>query len=828
MIEDEDEETVNLKEKKEAIDKEKKSLELFNQFIIYDTQTLNKNLRKHFKSEDSKNKKKYNLIKNSTAFYKRNSRKIWITFVICITFLIITIIMLFLSPKLLALISNMNIEILILINSLIPEFLLIFDYIINHSVQLIEFLLPIIIGPIVLSSISLLTLIYYYIKNRNLMSSIVFYSKDEKPSKLKKFWRKLLKISKNIDFFNRINSNNYSKLVKYNDGLEKIKIICSGIRNTFNHFNISIPPYFKLEDEALKIPSSRPYNIINKLLRKIAEIKEIAVNNLFFLYYEYNGEYHKIRGSFDIIKKDEEQIEKLALFLLENNIIPAKEFDLDVQFVIKILQNIDFFNLKEIIKFCYISQEYYNNNKEYKKFLQENGFDVKEDISLNDLFEIQQILGIQALKGGETSQMIMFIESISKRYFQKHLLDETQENISKITVFFYFLNRNKFISQICRMIASNRENCKFLFYYICNEEFKGKRLSDLIIIYEKNTEFQSKIEKEYKNDFELFYKELINGVWTPNQFTLWSYQSKKNEKAVSKKFESFEKNYEFYQSSKRLIFNKLSMTTFFKILRLNDYIPFQILFKSTSGCDLAPKIDSLNPDEEKNKLNLEEESKKKELFKLNYKITKRYYNSTRLGIIKGEDFIKFKSLFGEIIKCYIEKCKEQAGEKEVLAGCRIQEGDIYPTKHEEIGQIDTYKEIVDLLPEDIKPANILSIGKLQKPHLEFKDFFEYFNLYDMMENRFKAIYNNEIEFLKNEALTNKILEEFNCKNSLHLIHMFDFNNKNALFQNYTDKCLGIFQKEENFQKLDKEKGLKLLESLINSIFSLNNAIKLFF
>lgn len=381
------------------------------------------------------------------------------------------------------------------------------------------------------------------------------------------------------------------------------------------------------------------------------------------------------------------------------------------------------------------------------------------------------------------------------------------------------------------MIASDFAACRFLFYYIYNNSLHLKNLSEIITLYQNDVYFQSKIDNEYENEFKWFHKDLINGIWNPSQDTLWIKRSKEFEIFYSKKFKGINKltefNFDLFQASKNLIRNQLKITTFFKILSLNGYIPFQISFKSASGIKLADEIDRLNPNLYSDKEDVND-PKLKELLEINFTLTGTYYNSSRLGIIKWDDFLRFKSLSREILDKFIADQKKIPGREKFSAGFKIQAIDIHTARYEESGTINTYQEVIDLLPQDIDALKILSVGKLENTNLEFKDILKYISLYDMLRNSDKLRLQEKIQFLIKDTILKKFYTEFHCEDSLQLIEIFDFKNKNRLLAELENRMENVLQSEENFQLLESNLKNSLIHCLSESIFSLNRVIKLYF
>ena len=673
--------------------------------------------------------------------------------------------------------------------------------------------------------------IFYY-KNKSHVINFPTESMENNQSRFKRIRRRMKGWFGQFSLTLSAYSNNYNKAIKLFDEKEKRYRILFDIENALNHYRIRIPRYTELEKEIINIKRFHEENIINHLLQVIAKATKIKFEILFLLFYEYRGVYDRIRGQFDYIKRNKKNLEYLAQFLMEYDIIPAKEFDLELDHLITILQSSERFRLNEISKKCFLSQSYFNHAKQFSKFLKENGYEIKKNLELANLLEFKKLSEQHVLRGSETHEIILFIEIISRELFYQVCSNDNERIFtSKIAIFFYFKNKNRYINQICSMIASDFAACRFLFYYIYNDSLHLKNLSEIISLYQNDVYFQSKIDNEYENEFKWFHKDLINGIWNPSQDTLWINRSKEFEVLYSKKFKGINKltefNFDLFQASKNLIRNQLKITTFFKILSLNGYIPFQISFKSASGIKLADEIDRLNPNLYPDKEDVND-PKLKELLKINFTLTGTYYNSARLGIIKWDDFLRFKSLSREILDKFIANQKKFPDREKFSAGFKIQAIDIHTARYEESGTINTYQEVIDLLPQDINALKILSVGKLENTSLEFKDILKYISLYDMLRNSDKLRLQEKIQFLIKDTILKKFYTEFHCEDSLQLIEIFDFKNKNRLLAELENRMEKVLQSEENFQLLENNLKKSLIHCLSESIFSLNRVIKLYF
>ncbi|NVM31672.1 MAG: DUF4435 domain-containing protein [Candidatus Helarchaeota archaeon] len=78
------------------------------------------------------------------------------------------------------------------------------------------------------------------------------------------------------------------------------------------------------------------------------------------------------------------------------------------------------------------------------------------------------------------------------------------------------------------------------------------------------------------------------------------------------------------------------------------------------------------------------------------------------------------------------------------------------------------------------------------------------------------------------SLLKEIYNAFHCSNSLQFIELFNHEMKTKILKDRESKLLNCLKKTEEFQNLEEKLKTEITHELLESIFSLNEGIKLFF
>lgn len=158
----------------------------------------------------------------------------------------------------------------------------------------------------------------------------------------------------------------------------------------------------------------------------------------------------------------------------------------------------------------------------------------------------------------------------------------------------------------------------------------------------------------------------------------------------------------------------------------------------------------------------------------------------------------------------------------------VKKKNIQSTRYVESGTIDTYKEVVDLMPKEIEPLTVISIGKIEDINLNFKDLYRFITLYDMMDNSIKERFREQIQFIKRIDLLQSVLKDMRCQDSLQLIESFNPNRRDQIIDSKRQTFQNIFRQDVEFKNLEDEIQKLIITELFESLFNLHLGIQTLF